>query len=376
METKAMDSKQEKKRVLLTHGNKKVFFSHFGTAVVGGAIGASIREIIPITPTDDPKDEPGNLPNNDPKDKPGNGPQDAPKNESKSDPKEEPRNEPKHEPNEESRVEPRNETKDDSKEEPKDESKDKSKGESRDETKDDSAPDNPNQEEIDKIADNLIKDSKIDARDAIDQDSFMHFTDHVKINMPNGLEVDGFGFNLEGDDFVLADLDGDGIYDDLLAHVDGKLLDIIVPLIGPNGEVVTTLNQFLARNRLTESDIEQIVNSTGGEINLAMTDLERRQMEEDDTTDDIHDNGVDEDDTSQLSPEEERILMNDLLGKKDDSIYTGITAQLTPEETKKLLESLNDTVDNDIDNPTDEPEEDDVDEDDILFDDMDDLLLI
>ena len=35
METKAMDSKQEKKRVLLTHGNKKVFFSHFGTAMVG-----------------------------------------------------------------------------------------------------------------------------------------------------------------------------------------------------------------------------------------------------------------------------------------------------------------------------------------------------
>ena len=311
METDVLGSNgQNKQKELLTVGNKKLIFSHIGSAVIGAAIGASISRIIPIkqpdVPTDDEKDT---TPTND------NSSQEPIEEPKKEEPKEE---EPKEE-------EPKEE--EPKEEEPKEE-----------EPKEDS--ENPSQDEIDKIAEDLVKDSKIDDRDIIDEGSLLHFTDYVKINLPNGLEADGFVFDIEGQNFVLADLDGDGVYDNLLAHVNGMLTDVDIPIFAPDGSIVTTLNEIIARNHLTESDIEQIVNENG-DIDLVMTDTERRQIENDDVEGDIarveEPNKVDDvnseaegeeldieepnkpevkdDDVAQLSPEEEDVLLQDLLGK-------------------------------------------------------------
>lgn len=311
METDVLGSNgQNKQKELLTVGNKKLIFSHIGSAVIGAAIGASISRIIPIKQPDVPTDEEKDTtPTND------NSSQEPIEEPKKDEPKEE---EPKEdEPKEE---EPKEE-------EPKEE-----------EPKEDS--ENPSQDEIDKIAEDLVKDSKIDDRDIIDEGSLLHFTDYVKINLPNGLEADGFVFDIEGQNFVLADLDGDGVYDNLLAHVNGMLTDVDIPIFAPDGSIVTTLNEIIARNHLTESDIEQIVNENG-DIDLVMTDTERRQIENDDVEGDIarveEPNNVDDvnseaegeeldieepnkpevkdDDVAQLSPEEEDVLLQDLLGK-------------------------------------------------------------
>jgi len=321
METDVLGSNgQNKQKELLTVGNKKLIFSHIGSAVIGAAIGASISRIIPIkqpdVPTDDEKDT---TPTND------NSSQEPIEEPKKEEPKEE---EPKEEePKEEEPKEEEPKEEEPKEEEPKEE-----------EPKEDS--ENPSQDEIDKIAEDLVKDSKIDDRDIIDEGSLLHFTDYVKINLPNGLEADGFVFDIEGQNFVLADLDGDGVYDNLLAHVNGMLTDVDIPIFAPDGSIVTTLNEIIARNHLTESDIEQIVNENG-DIDLVMTDTERRQIENDDVEGDIarveEPNKVDDvnseaegeeldieepnkpevkdDDVAQLSPEEEDVLLQDLLGK-------------------------------------------------------------
>ncbi|MBQ6063719.1 MAG: hypothetical protein IJK87_08845 [Prevotella sp.] len=315
METKPIDSKQEKKRVLFTRGNKKVSFSHVGTTVVGSAIGATISRIIPIDtardskptpePTPEPKPTPEPTPNPKPTPEPTNSPEPTPTPEPSPDPVA------KSEPTQEPSVE------------------------------------NPHQEEIDEIAEALVRDTKIDARDAAEVDGLLHFTDRVTINLPNGLEADGFVFNLGGEDLVLADLDGDGVYDNVLAHVDGVLTDVEIPLIGDDGMIVTTLNQFIAQHRLTESDVEQIVNATGGDVNLTITDIERRQIEADDAHNDIHgtdrEDGAtpetDKGDTAQLSPEEEKTLLDDILGRNDNPVQ-GQPAPLSPEEIEILRKSI------------------------------------
>ena len=300
METNDIYSNQEKKKALFTHGNERIYYSHIGPAAIGAAIGVTIGSVTPITPVEPlvVDDDPTVTPETPITAMTGSEYIDTPvehiitRPETFRPPKPEvtkpqpPRHEqtkpeePRHDPPKPE--EPRHD------------------------------PENPSQEEIDRIAGNLVRDSHIDERDAVDESSILDFTDRVTLNMPNGMTVDGYIFNEE---LVLADLDGDGVYDNLLAVVDGEPREVVVPIMGTNGQPIMTLNEVIAQNHLTESDIEQLV-SQERELNLAMTDPERRLIQQDDISHDIKildgSSGGSEEGT--LSQEEEDALLNDILG--------------------------------------------------------------
>ena len=350
MDTKINDSKQGegKKKELMTHGNKKKFFSHFATGTISAAIGVTIAKAIPINQKDAPTPQQTPFPNpvSETEEKSNDH------HEEKVPEKEVERLEDTDAPsNKEDINEPvptdttdsarTDKPEENSNEQP--ESKPDAKSEETPDVKSDNQPekrsdDLPNEKEIDEIADNLVKDSKIDERDNVGIPSDFSFTQQVELNLPNGLTAEGFVFELEGNELVLADLDGDGIFDDLLANTDNGLAPITVDIVGTDGRVERTLNDFIAQNHLTESDIVQVA-TDDADINQAMTDVERKQMENDTYLEDV---ALVDENTNEIRKAENEAdlnITNDKVGTlarevDSDNDFTDIDQELAELEKK------------------------------------------
>ena len=149
----------------------------------------------------------------------------------------------------------------------------------------------------------------------------------------------------------MADLDGDGIFDDLLANTDNGLAPITVDIVGTDGRVERTLNDFIAQNHLTESDIVQVA-TDDADINQAMTDVERKQMENDTYLEDV---ALVDENTNEIRKAENEAdlnITNDKVGTlarevDSDNDYTDINQELAElekelddgkEEIKELTE--------------------------------------
>ncbi len=218
---------------------------------------------------------------------------------------------------------------------------------------------NPEQKDIDKIAEELINGSKVDERDLADIGSMLEGSYPVTISLNNGLEVVGFPFRDWGLDLVLTDLDGDGVFGDVLVNNNGELMRFDMPVTLGDGRVVG-YDELIASLHITFSDIEQLLNNGGADNNLAMTEDDRQRLEADHPNEDIVNwekktaesenkkDGGEHEVTGGLTPEEEDELLKDILGENisnDSEIDDGeLTALLTGTPQVRLISEEEETI--------------------------------
>lgn len=338
METQSIIPQQnEAKKKVFTHGKTTVFISHIGAAVIGGAVGAIISG----------KPDPEPIP---PKPAPGKDVKPDTKPDTNADTVDKKDDQPPKDTGEKVRNDepvPTDSTVKSGDDNPaeKTEKKD-AENQPTDNKKTEDEKDiaqNPEQEEIDKIAENLINDSRIDERDIADVGSMLEGSYPVVISLDNGLEIVGFPFNDCGLDLVLVDLDGDGVYGDVLADINGELMRFDMPVTLSDGSVIG-YDELIATLHITNSDIEQLLNDDP-ENNLTMTNDDRQRLEADNPEEDIvnwekpSEEGEDNKETPEqmatgaLTAEEEDELLRDILGENshsDDEMDDGeLTALLT-----------------------------------------------
>jgi hypothetical protein len=332
METRNITSNEEEERVLSTRGKKKTIVTFAGTTIVGAAIGAAIIGGKP-KPKDDAKlPEPEKPVTGDSKDDvTGIANDNAVTNIV------------------DNNVKPATDKKVDNKpDEPKptDDNDKDAKNDDINTTDDNTVKTdekdiakNDDQVEIDKITDDLLKGSQVDDRDLADSSGLLDDSVPVSVALPNGLETTGVYFSDFGDDLVLLDLDGDGVFDDVkLVEADGSLRDFHKELHLNDGSVIS-YEEWMASNHITGSDIEQILNETGSN-DLAMTEDDRRRMEEDNAdedivvTDDVVNNQLGED---VLTKEEEDALLKQLLSENEEEDGDFDEDTLSDEELEAIL---------------------------------------
>lgn len=340
METRDITPNEGEGRELSTHGKKKLIVTFAGATVLGAAIGAVIlggkpqpkqdpgpQNNGPQNPVADNDDDDPNAnltANNDVKN--GKKPDNTKKNDNPDEPK----------PTDVNETDPKNVKKDDDEiNKEKDDDKDVVSKEE--------------QAEIDKITEDLINGSQVDEHDMADIGGLIDYSTPVTVSLPNGLETTGYYYSDFGDDLVLLDLDGDGVFSDVkYVDTDGSLKDFEKELHLNDGSVLN-YKDWVASNHITSSDIEQVLNDDGSN-DLSMTDDDRRRMENDNAEEDI----VTTDDADNLdgeenvlTKEEEDALLKQLLSENEEDVDAG---NISDEELEAILIDTKPITDNPSDN--------------------------